>query len=433
MMDRKAQRRSVLTTAGVALTGLTAGCLGGGGGDDRTTIQYLSDRGASSDIIDDIVSEFETEHSEYEVDVTYTSRGTTSDQQLQQMRAAGNPPDLIFDTSADAYRYQRNGNAAVVSDAVESAGLPDPVNVEGESYFAPAIVEPLMGWYREDIYETNPGTWEEWQTEARRISENEDMEGYILPSGQTNNADTQLTQYFWENNVDIYTGPSNDIQITIDDENNRQAAIETLEWVQRMAEYAPNGSGWEWGDCIEALQQENAAALMSVGGLPILSIRANRPELATNLAPTSYPSPEGVDRNNWWAYMEGHVVWAEGTATEGAREFVRFFSQSERFLDFVLSEPLFQLPPTVEQLDSEQVTSNPVIQEHMDALELARENWDSFSTPLETGDNGAPNIIAANAYNQQVFGQAADQLLVGGKSPEATVDWLASELRELDE
>jgi multiple sugar transport system substrate-binding protein len=32
-----------------------------------------------------------------------------------------------------------------------------------------------------------------------------------------------------------------------------------------------------------------------------------------------------------------------------------------------------------------------------------------------------------------VFGQSAEQLLVGDKSPEETVDWVASELRSLGE
>lgn len=426
-------RRRFLTTAGAASGVAIAGCLGGGGGGGSTTIQYLSDRGGSSDIVDDIVEEFENEFSEYEMEITYTSRGTSTDEQLQQMRAAGNPPDLLFDTSADAYRYQRDGNAATITEAVRDTGLPDPVNVDGESYFAPAMVEPLMGWYRSDLYEENPGDWETWLAEAQRVSEEEDIEGYVLPTGQTNHADTQITQYLWQNGVDIYDGPSDDIRVTLDDDENREAAVETFEWVREIAEYAPNGSGWEWGAGIEALQQENAAALMSVGGLPILTIRANRPDLVENLSPTAYPLPGGAEHDKWWAYMEGHVVWEGGEATDGAREFVNFFNRSERFLDFVLAEPLFQLPPTREQLDSDQVNGNEVIQENRDAMDLVRDNWDSFTSILATGRDGAPNIVAADAYSQQLLGQSTDRLVTGGDSPEAAVDWLADELRGLQE
>jgi len=427
------RRQFLQTTGAAAATFTVAGCLGlGGGGGGDSTIQYLSDRGDSKDVIDDIISEFEDE-SDYEVEVTYTSKGTSTDAQLQKMKAAGNPPDVVFDTSADAYRYQRDGDAAPVNDTIEGSGLPDPVNVDGDSYFVPTMVEPLMGWYRNDLYDENPTTWETWKSEAQRISENEGLEGYVVQSGQTNNADTSMTQYLWQNDVNIYAGPSDDIEVTIDQGDNEQRAIETYQWVDQMSEYAPNGSGWEWGDAIGALQQENAAAIMSVGGLPVLTIQEARPDLVENLSPTAFPLPDGRSQDKWWAYMEGHVVWDGGDSTDGAKEFVKFFSESERFMDFVLSAPLFQFPPTEEGLNSDAVKDNEVIQQHQDAMDLVRDNWDAFTTVLATGDDGAPNIVAADAYGQQVFGQSTDQMVVGDLSPEETVSWVADELRALQE
>jgi multiple sugar transport system substrate-binding protein len=446
-------RRTFLTAAGTATTIGLAGCLGtdgggddgttngdgdgdgdgdgnGDGGDTSTTIKYLSDRGDSKDVIDEIITEFEDEF-DYTIDVTYTAKGTSTDEQLQKMRAAGNPPDIVFDTAADAYRYQRDGNAAPVTEAVQGTGLPDPVNVDGESYFVPTMVEPLMGWYRNDIYEENPTTWENWLSEAQRAKEQDDINGYVVQSGNTNNADTMVTQTLWQNDVDIYSGPEGDIEVTIDQGENRTAAVETFEWLQSIAQYAPNGSGWEWGDAIAALQQENAAAAMSVGGLPILTIMGNRPDFVEKLSPTAFPIPEGKEQDKWWAYMEGHVVWSGGEATEGAREFVNFFSDSDKFMDFLLSAPLFQFPPTREGLDSDAYTSNEIVQDNPEVLKLVRNNWDAFTTVLATGDDGAPNIVAADAYGQQKFGEAADQLLIGGLSPEETVDWLAEELRAL--
>lgn len=54
-----------------------------------------------------------------------------------------------------------------------------------------------------------------------------------------------------------------------------------------------------------------------------------------------------------------------------------------------------------------------------------------MTSVLNTGDNGAPNAIAADAYSQQLYGQAADQLLYGNQSPAETVNWLAKQLRNL--
>lgn len=441
-------RRQLLRGVGAAATVGVAGCIGGSGGSGGSndsggsggnssggsggskTITYLSDRGDSKDVINKIIADFESQH-DYTVDVTYTAKGTATNEQLQKMKAAGNPPDIIFDTSTDAYRYQRNGNLAPVTDAIKGTGLPDPVSVDGESYFAATMVEPLMGWYRNDLYESEPTSWDDWQSEAKRITENNDINGYVVQTGETNNADTQVTQYLWQNGVNIYDGPSKNIKVTLDKGENRKRAVETYEWAKEMATYSPNAAGWTWDDTIAALQQENAAAAMSVGGLPILTISESRPDLVEKLSPTAFPLPGGRQQDNWWAYMEGHVVWKNGSATEGARKFVDFFSKSNSFMDFVLSAPLFQFPPTKKMLNSDAVKENEMIQKHQPVMKLVRENWDSFTSVLATGKNGAPNIVAANAYSQQVFGQSAQQMLTGNKSPEETVSWTAKKLRSL--
>ena len=431
--DGASRRRFLKVTGGVTTLGL-AGCLGfggsGGANGSSNTIQYLSDRGDSKSIIDKIIAGFEEDH-DYTVEVTYTSKGTSTNKQLQKMKAAGNLPDVVFDTAADAYRYQRNDNLAPITESVTKSGLPDPVQVDGESYFAVTMVEPLMGWYRNDLYGNNPTTWKNWQSAAKQVTQEHDIMGYVVQSGQTNNADTQITQYHWQNDVNIYSGPSGDIKVTIDEGENRKRAIETYEWVKTMAKYAPKANGWGWSESIGALQQETAAAIMSVGGLPILTIMENRPDLVEKLSPTAFPVPQSKKQDKWWAYMEGHVVWKGGNATEGAKEFVQYFTESDEFMQFVLSAPLFQFPPTREMLDSKAVRTNDVIQDHPAVMELVRNHWDSFSPILNTGTDGAPNIIAAEAYGRQLFGQSAGQLLVGGKSPEETVDWIANKLRSI--
>lgn len=449
-------RRSVLKTGGSAAVAGLAGCLGGGGGggdgggtpteapDDGAagtatgspsptggTIRYLTDRGDSKEVLEAVIADFEAEHPQYTVEVTFTSKGKSTDQEMAQMVAAGNPPDLFFDTSTDAFRFQRDDVLAPVTRVVEENALPDPVNVGGESFFAASMVEPLMGWYRNDVYDANPETWENWLTEAARVTEAGEMDGYIVQSGQTNNADTQMTQYLWQNDVDIYAGGSDDIEVTVDQGSNRDLAIETFEWVRSMAEYSPNGSGWEWGDMVGALMQENAAAGVSVGGLPMLIMLGNRPELVEKFSVMPFPVPAGKAQDKWWAYMEGHLVRNDGESTAGAVEFVNFFNGSDRFFDFILAAPLFQFPPSREQLEHEAVESNELLGQFPDILQLVKDNWDVFTSVLATGDGGAPNIVAADAYGNQVFGQAADQLLIGGRSPAETVDWLGEKLRSL--
>jgi multiple sugar transport system substrate-binding protein len=94
---------------------------------------------------------------------------------------------------------------------------------------------------------------------------------------------------------------------------------------------------------------------------------------------------------------------------------------------------LFNFPTSLEQVQGENYQSAELVQNHQDLVNIVIDNWDNMRPVLATGDNGAPNLTAANAYGQQLMGQSADQLIAGDLSPEETVDWAASRLRELQE
>lgn len=430
-------RRRFLKAAGAATTGLLAGCTGGpgsggtsSGGNSSKTIRYLSDRGGAKSTISNIVKSFESEH-DYTVDVSYTPRGTSLDEELKKMQAAGNTPDLIFRGSVDGYRHAYEGDLAPITDVMKDLNVPDPVQLDGESYFAGALIEPVMLWYRTDIIDEPPTTWSGWQKEAQRISQEEDMNGYVIGAGATNFADFQAREHFWTGGVDLYDGPTGDVSVAVDKGDSRKAAVKAYEWIKAMNEYSPNATNWAWDESSNALMQGNTAALASLSGLPILSVLANRPELADKLSATLVPLRDGQSRDRWVSSIEGHVVMKDGGATDGAREFLRFFNQSDSFMDFVTSAPLFQWPANKAELDSDAIQKHKDYSKFPSAINLLKDNWDTMQTMYNTADNSSPNIIGSRCYDQQILGQSVEQMLVANKSPDATVDWLASELRKL--
>ncbi len=404
---------------------------GGGDGDSGGKVRMLSDR-AGRDIWEASIEEFNS-GSEYTVEVTWLPKGTSMNEQIEKMRAADNLPEVVFETSTDAYRETVEGNTAPVSGLVDTLGTLDPVQYQGESYLLPAVTIPLMGVYRDDIVQGDPRSRAEWTAEAKRISEEEGMGGLVMPSGRTNNATTQVNQNLWNGGVDIYQGPADDIQVTIDQGENRQRAIDTYSWMKEMSQYSPNSSGWEWGDVANAFIQEQAAAALTIGGLMILQIQANRPELASKLRAMPFPLAEGVEQGHWWAYTEGFYLHEAAPNLEGARQYLEFFMGSDYYLDFITQTPLFNFPTSLEQVKGDRYQSAELVQNHQDLVDIVIENWDNMRPVLATGDGGAPNLTAANAYGQQLMGQSADQLIAGDLSPEETVDWVAEKLRGLQE
>lgn len=449
MSDRFNRRRYLKTVGAVGTVGL-AGCAGGDEGDDSGntttqettttgettttqseggTVRYLSDRGGR-EIWEAAIEEFNS-GSDYTVEVTWLPKGTSMNEQIEKMRAAGNLPEIVFETSTDAYRETLDGNTAPVTDLVENLGTKNPVQYQGESYLLPAVTIPLMGIYRGDVVQGDPRTRSEWLQEAERIQSSEGMGGLVMPSGRTNNATTQVNQNLWNGGTNIYEGSAGDIEVTIDQGANREAAISTYQWMKDMSQYNPNTSGWEWGDTVNAFIQEQAAAALTIGGLMILQISANRPELAGNMKAMPFPLPEGGEQNHWWAYTEGFYLYKDATNVEGGREFLDFFMQSEYYLNFIKQTPLFNFPTTLDQVRSDAYQNVELVQNHQDLVDIVIDNWDHMRPVLATGDDGAPNLIAAKAYGQQLMGQSADQLISGDKSPEETVTWIAEKLRSL--
>lgn len=459
-MSKRTNRRQYLRTLGLVGAAGLAGCTGqqgtpaedGDGGDttepadgggatgtpsptpteaEGGTVRYLSDRSAR-DIWEAAIEEF-NQQSPYTIEVTWLPKGTSMNEQIQKMRGAGNLPEIVFETSTDAYRETVAGNTAPVTDLVETLGTLDPVRYEGESYLLPAVTIPLMGVYRDDIVQGSPRTRSEWLEEAERINSEEGMGGLIMPSGRTNNATTQVNQNLWNGGTRIYRGSPGNIEVTIDQGADREAAVATYDWIKQMAQFNPNTSGWEWGDVINAFIQEQAAAALTIGGLTILQVQANRPDMASSLRAMPFPLPEGQEQGHWWAYTEGFYLYDAATNTAGARDFLEFFMQSDYYLDFIKQTPLFNFPTSLEQVQSDTYQNVELVQQHQDLVDIVVDNWEHMRPVLATADDGAPNLIAAKAYGQQLMGQSADQLVVGDLSPEETVDWVAEQLRGLRE
>lgn len=444
MVRENVSRRGYLKAASTASIAGLAGCAGGQEGETTTaepttttttqaqqggTVHFLNDRSAR-DIWEAAAEEFSSQ-SNYDVEITWLPKGTAMNEQLSKMEAAGNLPALIFETSSDCYTETLNGQTEPLTDVVEDLGVKSTVNVDGESYMVPMVATPLSMIYRSDVVNGEPRTWSEWQAEAKRIQNNTGQSGYVVPAGRTNAATTHTNQILWNGGVDPYDGSGQDIEVILDQGEQREKSIAALDWLQEMNQYGPKASGWNWGDFSGALIQGQLVAWAGLGGLAIQQIQANRPDLVEKFTPAPFPVSENQDSTQWWSYFEGVYSYQEADNIEGGKEFIRFFYGSEYYYDYLRQTAPFSFPTTLEGIDNERYRSAEIYETLPEFLELVKNNWDSMAPVLNTGDDGAPNALAADAYSQQLHGQAASKLLYGDLSSAETVDWLAEQLRNL--
>ena len=461
MDEPNTTRRQLLGTAGTAIAIGAAGCLGGSGGGGDTngtegtngtdstndtgdanttggktdqsqqgnTITFLNDRSAR-DTWEAAVEEFNA-NSDHTVEITWLPKGTSVNEQLAKMRSAGNLPTLIFETSSDCYSETLEGLTTPLTDVVEELGVKNTVPVDGDAYMVPAVASPLTMIYRSDIVEGDPRTREEWRSEAERIQEQEGQSAYAVPAGRTNAATTHMNQSLWNGGVDLYSGSGADIEVTFDQGENRERAVRTMEWLQQMDELGPQASGWTWGDCISGLIQGQLVGWAGLGGLAVQELQANRPELTEKFTPAPYPVASGQDPSQWWSYFEGIYAYKEGDNVAGGKEFIKYFMQSDYYFEYLRQTAPFSFPTSIEAIQDERYRSAEIYDVVPEFLDLVENNWDQMAPVLNTGDNGKPNALAANAYSQQLYGQAASELLYGDRSPDETIDWLAQQLRNL--
>jgi multiple sugar transport system substrate-binding protein len=283
------------------------------------------------------------------------------------------------------------------------------------------------------MYDSNPDTFEAWLSQAEAAhGSSGDINGFLALNGETNIGSTAGFQLVWSAGAQMFAGESGDIEVVLDQGDNREKVANALEWYQQIHEFSPDAIDWGWGDSYSALAQESVAAAPGLGSDPALTVRNNNDEISDSVSGSLPPRAEGTEPPIF-QYVQGHIIHGESDSPEEAKEFVKYFHESEHYFEWLASSPMYLLPFNKDQMDNEAFTENEFISEHSDMWDLYRENWDRFQLLEDTSDGEEPNLVAANAYNEQVLGRMLSEAVVNDGEPGAVVDETADRLRELME
>lgn len=399
----------------------TGGTDTGNSGGSPTEIIFMHDRDAAKATINKMVEEFNNNHPDITVKPQLTPSGTGTNEELQKMRAANNPPEIIWFTFGQAYRYAHEGQLAPITDIVKENNLRTFTDSENK-YFAPLIVGPITWHYRQDHYDS-PKTWADYLQQSKRINEESDITALQIPNGATTISDSIAVQLLWEGGVNIWDGPSDDITLSMATGEDRQLAVEAFQWIKDIYQYASNGNGLTWGEAAKAYQQGSAAAVPYIGQwIPTLYLK-DYPEIKKNTWNGFHPFKEGAALDHQFGWYEGPMVW-DTENNDAAREFVRFLSSPDGRKRFIGENAGDYIPAAKKDMNADWYRSNAAV--HQELLDLFAEHANNIKPPVATGTDGALNYKAVS--NGPLFGRATAQLLHGGKSPSQTIDWLQSQI-----
>lgn len=433
MFDSNQNRRRFIKTAGAVGAAGLAGCTddpddstgatGNGGNGSPTELTWLHDRDNGEETINELVDEFNEEHPQIQVEAELLPSGASEAEEIQQRQAAGNPPNILWYTFGQAYRFAREGNLASMNAVVEENDL-RTFGTSDDHYFATAIVGPATWHYRQDYFD-NPTTFADYLQQAERIDEEEDITPLQFPNGETTLAFSQSHQLLWNGDVNIWEGPADDIQLAMASGEDRQRAVETYEWLQNAYEYASNGNGLGWTDAATAYQEGSAASTPYISmWVPTLYL-ADKPEIRENTYNGFHPLAQDAQNERKFAWFEGNMIWdTDEEHNDAAREFLQWFHAENQQRRFITANAGDYIPPTSDGMNADWYREEDAVHDEM--MDLFASEAENLTPPVATGTDGALNYPAV--ANSLLWGQATAQLLHGGKSPGETIDWAADQV-----
>lgn len=299
------------------------------------------------------------------VSVEYVGFGTGLRDRIAQLLQAGSPPELAHIGLNSVATYGAQGQLADHTEAVEYwidqwGDMPEHMRFEGDSggdSWVPMFANPWTNWYRADVFEEEPNTWESELAMAREHDEGQGGTrgtALVLADGAfSTNVDP--LNYAWGNGASFCERVDGDIQVVMDNDENRDLWIEALEHELELHEYSMPGNDVSDDNMDGLVSQGFSYQIRTSGTRP--KVQAEGTDVAEHIAPTSVPT-NGTQ--NWWGNVQGYTSFAEAN-TEAAMEFLKFWAEPNNLLGrgsvtggFFFPTPLHNAPVQSDIRDAEQ-------------------------------------------------------------------------------
>lgn len=444
-------RRTVLKAMGASSIAGLSGCLSsaGGGGDGDAADDWSPSEdewpdysGKSMRVVTDECSDvfkevwndaFDKFEEETGADVTLEcgSEGQSIRERIIQLIQSGDPPELFPTTITQASQLQNQGAIAPVTDLVDTVtdrlGSPNEkafMRVDGEDYTIPFFAIPYTQWYRDDVGDSKPDSWDNirsWMQEAE--GSNEVKNPTLLPSSTHWCSELAAQCFLVPNDATMASrNEEGEIEIVIDKGENRDRWIETVEFRKELQEYSGSGSDIGCAERINALHTESAGHTTYGGARPkIQSIERDR-DFHQNIRAAQIPGPDGPAKN-FGLYKS--LVTFQGANTAMAKTFLnRFIYREEYYTRYlgIQNAPVF--PQQKEDIDMREALSESYTEQDI-------ESWKAATDVNPPAQQTSP----PNPYVDAIFttrpGSTAVSLVVNeGMSPADAVDQVAQDARD---
>ncbi|WP_218836434.1 ABC transporter substrate-binding protein [Halorarum salinum] len=453
----RASRRTFIKVAGASGIAGLSGCSGGGDESDDGNgaatgtngsdisgqeVHLLSQENSEpfQEYWESLAADFEDETGA-SVRIEYIGETGSAQERIIQLLQSNDPPEVAQVVVPNAATFGSQGVLADHSEVINTleeryGALPEQFLFEfdGDNTFVPNHQTIHSQWYREDVFDEVPNTWEKELAMAR---EHDDGQGgtrgaFLSNASELGEPTFSLFTRGWGNDAVVCQRDDNDnVQVVMDEEPYRSRWIEVFEHVQELAQYSPDNTGVDYTDLFDAMEQELTYQLYIYGSR---GKDTDSNDFVENIRNTTAPVPEekyeeGGRRS--WANTTGYLTF-RGSNEQAGQEFLKFWTRPENYYEFFTITPVHLLPTQPQILeDSEfqdqlQEALGPQWDYERDVVDLVEMANTSFDIPLETNP---PNPYAGPIFSSFELGKIQRDILIDGRNIEEAIDARAQNMQ----
>ena len=354
--------------------------------------------------------------------------------------ASGNVPDISSTVPSQLVEMIDAEAVMPVDNLIDSIGrdrfLPNALREmtasDGNCYGVPLYMNTEAMWYRKDLLEKYnlevPTTWEEMYQAAKIITEGENGEAYgaAMPMGTNDMLATR-----W---LHLYVRSAGETLITEDGKANltSQTAIDGINyWVKVFKDCSP-ADAMNYNTLDEAtLYYQGKLCFDFNTGFHISGVAANRPDLMDQIDCAPIPrvnsgDPEvGCETNT-----TPLVIWKNSKHPEICEEFIKFFYEEDRYVDFLLSVPVGMMSGLKGVTDSPAYQANETVQQFQHADQVLNQMLDgSTSIGMEYGPRAEAGLLTSQRVIEKMF----QDIIINGTDVETAAQSAEKQLNDLFE
>jgi multiple sugar transport system substrate-binding protein len=209
------------------------------------------------------------------------------------------------------------------------SATPSATPTEGGSpvYGLPWSINAEALWYRTDLMDAAPATWEELRAKAQELT-NDDMFGYAVQGGR--DADwiiSETNPIMWGNGGEIWDQSTYTVQGILNSESNAASLQMLVDMVNTDKSIDPASANWTINERLGALLTGKAA--MCLNWAPLFGGVADGPDSQVAGKVGYAPSPAGSVRRNAMIGCQGIAINSFSEKKAEAWQYLQFFQSKE--------------------------------------------------------------------------------------------------------